>query len=156
MGRTFLINSTSCWIGNSVDNFQLKNWIFLSYHTVVYWLFPTPQVILLLILLYYLIKKLTVELLKLYGNHRSINEQFDLKIRKFLSFRNFFMFTLLKFIYSEKVTKFFKTSTIDLTVTTWDKSTVEISQNFVDFSKYMNFNSNSYDFRKNFYPNVAH
>ena len=101
-----------------MDNFQLKNWIFLSYHTVVYWLFPTPQVILLLILLYYLINKLTVQLLKLCGNHRSINEQFDSKIRKFHSFRNYFTFTLLKFIFSEKATKFFRTSTIDLTVTT--------------------------------------
>ena len=56
MGRFFLINSKSCWIWNSLDN-----WIFLSYHTVVYSLFPTPQVILLLILLYYLINKLTVQ-----------------------------------------------------------------------------------------------
>ena len=48
---------------------------------------------------------------------------------------------MLKFIYSEKATKFCEISTIDLTVTTWDKSTVEISQKFVAFSEYMNFTS---------------
>ena len=48
---------------------------------------------------------------------------------------------LLKFIYSGKATKFCEISTVDLTGTTWDKSTVEILQNFVAFSEYMNFNS---------------
>ena len=47
----------------------------------------------------------------------------------------------LKFIYSEKATKYCEISTIDLTVTTLNKSTVEISQNFVAFSEYMNFNN---------------
>ena len=32
-----------------------------------------------------------------------------------------------------------KISTVDLTGTTWDKSTLEISQNCVAFSEYMNF-----------------
>ena len=41
---------------------------------------------------------------------------------------------MLKFIYSEKATKFCEISTVDLTVTTSDKSTVEISQKFVAFS----------------------
>ena len=45
----------------------------------------------------------------------------------------------LKFIYFEKAIKFCEISTVDLTVTTQDKPTVEISQNFVAFSKYMNF-----------------
>ena len=45
----------------------------------------------------------------------------------------------LKLIYSEKTTKLYEISTVDLTVTTWDKSTVEILQNFVAFSEYMNF-----------------
>ena len=45
----------------------------------------------------------------------------------------------LKFIKSEKATKSFKISTLDLTGTTQDKSTVEVSQNFVAFSEYMNF-----------------
>ena len=46
----------------------------------------------------------------------------------------------LKFLYSEKATRFGKISTVDLTGTTQDKSTVKISQNFVAFSEYMNFN----------------
>ena len=41
---------------------------------------------------------------------------------------------LVKFIYSEKATKFCEISTVHLTITTKDKSTVEISQNFVAFS----------------------
>ena len=36
--------------------------------------------------------------------------------------------------------KFCKMPTVDLTGTTLDKSRVEISQNFVAFSEYMNFN----------------
>ena len=46
---------------------------------------------------------------------------------------------LVKFIYSEKATKFCKIFTVDLTGATSDKCTVEISQNFVAFSEYMNF-----------------
>ena len=46
---------------------------------------------------------------------------------------------LLKFIYSEKATKFCEISTVDLTVTTLDKSMVEILQQFVAFSEYMKF-----------------
>ena len=38
---------------------------------------------------------------------------------------------MVKFIYSEKATKFCEISNVDLTVTTQDKSTVEILQNFV-------------------------
>ena len=48
---------------------------------------------------------------------------------------------LIKFIYFEKATKFCEISTVDLTITTQDKSKLEISQNFVAFSKYMNFNT---------------
>ena len=46
---------------------------------------------------------------------------------------------VLKLIYSEKATKFCEISNVDLTVTTEDKSKVEILQNFVAFSEYMNF-----------------
>ena len=49
---------------------------------------------------------------------------------------------MFKFIYSEKTTKFCKISTVDLTVTTQDKSKAKISQNFVAFSEFMNFNFN--------------
>ena len=45
----------------------------------------------------------------------------------------------VKFVYSEKTTKFCETSTVFLTICTVIKSKVEISQNFVTFSEYMNF-----------------
>ena len=48
---------------------------------------------------------------------------------------------LIKFIYSEKATKFYKISTVDLSYIVTVKSMVEISQNFVAFSEYINFNS---------------
>ena len=47
--------------------------------------------------------------------------------------------SILKFIHSEKATKFCEISTVDLSYVVSVKSTVEISQNFVAFSKYMNF-----------------
>ena len=50
------------------------------------------------------------------------------------------IFQLLKFIYFEKATKFCEISTEDLSYVVPVKSTVEISQNFVAFSEYMNFN----------------
>ena len=46
----------------------------------------------------------------------------------------------LKYIYSEKAKKFCKIFTLLLTVCTVVKSKVKISQNFVAFSEYMNFN----------------
>jgi hypothetical protein len=52
---------------------------------------------------------------------------------------DFYSRNKLKFIYSEKVTKFCEISNVDLTVTTRDKSMVEISQKFVAFLEYMNF-----------------
>ena len=45
----------------------------------------------------------------------------------------------LKFIYSEKATKFCEIFPLLLTSSTWEKSTVKISQNFEPFSEYMNF-----------------
>ena len=47
---------------------------------------------------------------------------------------------MIKFIYSEKATNFCEISTVDLSYVVTVKSTVEISQNFVAFSEYMNFN----------------
>ena len=47
---------------------------------------------------------------------------------------------MLKFIYSEKATKFCEISIVDLSYVVPVKSKVEISQNFVAFSEYMNFN----------------
>ena len=46
---------------------------------------------------------------------------------------------MIKFIYSEKATKFCEISTVDLSYVVTVKSTVEILQNFVAFSEYMNF-----------------
>ena len=46
---------------------------------------------------------------------------------------------MLKFIYSEKATKFWEISIVDLSYVVPVKSKVEISQNFVAFSEYMNF-----------------
>ena len=50
----------------------------------------------------------------------------------------------IKFIYSEKATKFCKIFTLLLIVCTVVKSKVNISQNFVAFSEYMNFRSDVY------------
>ena len=49
---------------------------------------------------------------------------------------------LLKFIYSEKATKFCEIFPLPLTVCTAVKSKMKISQNFVAFSEYMNFDTN--------------
>ena len=46
---------------------------------------------------------------------------------------------VVKFIYSEKATKFCKISTLDLSYVVTVKSKVEISQSFMTFSEYMNF-----------------
>ena len=46
----------------------------------------------------------------------------------------------IKFIYSEKATHFCEISTLNLSYIVTVKSMVEISQNFVAFSEYMNFN----------------
>ena len=47
---------------------------------------------------------------------------------------------IIKFIHSEKATKFCDISTVDLSyVVVKVKSTVDISQNFVAISEYMNF-----------------
>ena len=46
----------------------------------------------------------------------------------------------VKFIYSEKVTKFCEIYTVDLSYVVMVKSKVQISQNVVAFSEYMNFN----------------
>ena len=51
----------------------------------------------------------------------------------------------IKFIYSEKATKFCEISTLDLPYVVPVKSTVEISQNFVAFSEYMKFTMKMYE-----------
>ena len=52
---------------------------------------------------------------------------------------NVVLFFSLKFMYSEKTTKFCKISTLLLSYVVPVKSKVEISQNFLTFSEYMNF-----------------
>ena len=58
--------------------------------------------------------------------------------------------SILKFIYSEKATKFCEISTLLLSYVVPVKSKVEISQNFVTFSEYMNFKK-----EKKMYPTFA-
>ena len=69
-----------------------------------------------------------------FGNHRSFSFQ-KCRILLLRSLKQ------LKFIYSEKTTKFCEISTLLLSyvVVVPVKSKVEISQNFVAFSEYMNF-----------------
>ena len=50
---------------------------------------------------------------------------------------NGIVFYLVKFIYSEKATKFCEISTLFLSYVVSVKSKVEISQNFVAFSEYV-------------------
>ena len=55
--------------------------------------------------------------------------------------KNFHIFSVkLKFLYSEKATKFCEIVTLLLSVCTVVKSKVKISRNFVAFSEYKNFN----------------
>ena len=58
----------------------------------------------------------------------------------------------LKFIYSEKLTKFCEISTLLLSYVVPVKSNMEISQNFLAFLEYMNFNTQKIarDFLKTF------
>ena len=49
------------------------------------------------------------------------------------------IFCVVKFIYFEKATNFCEISTVDLSYVVTVKFTVEISENFVAFSEYMNF-----------------
>ena len=64
-----------------------------------------------------------------YGEMRALaTHKYKVRANSLFLFTSQFM--SVKFIYSEKATKFCETSTADLTVTTQDKSTVEISQNW--------------------------
>ena len=67
-----------------------------------------------------------------------------LKLRILKSLTRLFII-LVKFIYSEKASKFCEIFTLLLTVYTVVKSNMKISQNIVAFSEYMNFKL-PYDF----------
>ena len=62
---------------------------------------------------------------------------------------------MVKFIYSEKATKFCEISTLLLSYVVPVKSKVEISQNFVAFSEYMNFKKTRKNNRKISYLSVT-
>jgi len=74
---------------------------------------------------------------------RTLKLKSKMEIMKFLNDASF----LVKFIYSEKATKFCEIFTLLLFYVVPVKSKVEISQNFVAFSEYMNFTSMSYEVR---------
>ena len=61
----------------------------------------------------------------------------------------------LKFVYSEKATKFCEISPLLLSTVHTDKSKGEISQNFVVFSEYINFTSKTNKVSSDIYFNVA-
>ena len=61
---------------------------------------------------------------------RKIPQNFELTYYKWIQ---------VKFVYSEKATKFCEISTLLLSTVHTDKSKVEISKIFVAFSEYMNF-----------------
>ena len=75
-------------------------------------------------------------------------------ITSFLIFRKSFLIVhhdsttliLLKFIYSEKATKFCEIFTLLLSYVVPVKSKVKILQNFVAFSEYMNFNKKNQNY----------
>ena len=62
-----------------------------------------------------------------------------------LSRTSYFLESYIKFLYSEKATKFCEIFTLLLTLCTVVKSKVKITQNFLAFSDYMNFNCNPPD-----------
>ena len=68
------------------------------------------------------------------GNHNG----HTVFMKSHMNFQSF----AIKFIYSEKATKSYEISTLLLTTVDTVKSKVEISQNFVAFSEYMNFTTN--------------
>ena len=64
---------------------------------------------------------------------------FHSRVKPFIKFQMSVNF-LVKFIFSEKATSCCEISIVDLSYLVPVKSTVEISQNFVAFLEYMNFN----------------
>ena len=78
----------------------------------------------------------------------------NLDLRKILVTPKIFLksrFHCIKFIYSEKATKFQEIFTLLLTTVHTVKSKVNISQNFVAFSEYMNFKKLFDQLKSNFF-----
>ena len=67
------------------------------------------------------------------------------KLKIFCTISNNLSIAYVKFIYSEKATKFCEISTLDLPYVVPVKSTLEISQNFVAFLEYMKFTMKMYE-----------
>ena len=80
----------------------------------------------------------TARLLELTELVQLVSQKFGLSAIFFPSFLSY-LFRILKLIYSEKATNFGKVSTVDLSYLVMVKSRIEISQNFLAFSEYMNF-----------------
>ena len=91
---------------------------------------------------------------EVYSMEKNYNDFISLMslITSFLIFRKSFLIvhhdsttlTLLKFIYSEKATKFCEIFTLFLSYVVPVKSKVKILQNFVAVSEYMNFTDKHY------------
>ena len=81
--------------------------------------------------------KLPIEMKCLFA----IKKMANVNVETVSKVKNFTKPFVLKFIYSEKATKFFKIFSLLLSYVVPFKSKVKISQNLVAFSKYMNFNN---------------
>ena len=88
-----------------------------------------------------LISKRLFGVFKFFQTRNENKSTWGIIVVKSNSFVRFLGELRIKFIYSEKATKFCKNFTLLLTVCTVVKSKVKISQNFAAFSKYMNFNA---------------
>ena len=75
---------------------------------------------------------------KKWQSESSLGIRFDYVVEIFLNVSQFIIH-VLKFLYSEKATKFCEIFPLILTTVHTVKSKGEISQNFVAFSEYMNF-----------------
>ena len=70
---------------------------------------------------------------KIFSNYVAFSENLNFTVHRQKTM-------VIKFIYSEKATNFWEISTVDLSYVVTVKSKVEILQNSVAFSEYMNFN----------------
>merc|ERR1712051_746623 len=85
------------------------------------------------------VMKLFAKILRIRCKKLNETGQMGVPLFEFVKITIFYLQKILKFIYSEKATKFCKISTLLLSYVVQVKSKVEILQNFVAFSEYMNF-----------------
>ena len=131
--RTF---SWYFWLNEETNNSELwQAWIFRSMNCRVSWLtltyFQTCQIF-----------HMGTEGIVLQSSVDHKPSKYDLNNAGLPNFLNYFprKLTFLKFIYSEKATKFCEIFPLLLTTVHTVKSKGKILQNFVAFSEYMNFN----------------